>query len=334
VRNAPRQHNLVIQAVPKGASYALAALAVVAACCLVLSLPVLAPENIFQTTQSRLQIPVDVLFHRLSTLRPNGTLTPRDTALRARFVNQESRLLYLQYGPFALSDCPFCTSDDPRSYLYYALADLVTPHLLNLVVLTAVTSELVTGREGSSWRTMATMAAVAMAVIDVYVVGSYKHQANARATRLVDLDCFYWTARVYRLVGLAALDSVLGWLLWLSTTNRAFVTPPTAPERIENVLRALGGAKAKLHAVGIVKNTAIRDEELHARSQAYWTHEVMLMRNVMEEKEVIDGVKDALENRINIEAITREAEIYAQSVLQPGMPPPGGSKENHKQKAT
>ncbi|KAK4455034.1 hypothetical protein QBC34DRAFT_391379 [Podospora aff. communis PSN243] len=318
-RNGPRAHGLKVRPVPPKVSRALVLLFVVACVFLVRTLPILAPENVFTLTQSRLQIPVDVLFTRLAALRPNGALTTTDAALRARFVNLESRLLYLQFGPEVLAGCPFCSADEPTSYLYYALPSLAIPHLVNLIIITIVTSHIFTGREGAGWRTIATIAAVSLATFDLYFVSAYNYQANSRALRLNELDFFFWTARLYRAIGLAALDGLLGWLMYLSSTNRAFASPPTAAERVELAVRALGGIKGKLNAAGVVKNTVIRDEELRTRGTAYWSHEVRLMRDVMEDREVIEGVNDALENRIDIQTITKDAEMYAQNVLQPGL---------------
>ncbi|KAH8888267.1 hypothetical protein GQ53DRAFT_261538 [Thozetella sp. PMI_491] len=321
-RNAPRQHGLAVRPAPPPARRALFLLAVTIAVFLALSLPVFSPENLFQITQSRLQIPVDVLFNRLSSLRPNGTLTATDSALRAKFVNLESRLLYLQFGPSVLAECPFCTSDDPKSYFYYALLDVVLPHVVNLAVLGLVTSPLFAGRDGAVWRTTATMTAVSAAVVDVYYVNAYNYQSNSRALRLGDVDFFYWRARVYRALTLAAIDAVLALLVWLTATNRAFVNPPTPAERVQAAVRAMGGVKGKISAVGVFKNTVIRDEELKARSLAYWSHEGVLMREVMEDREVIDGVNDALENRVDVTKITVDAQQYADNILQPLMPAP------------
>lgn len=312
IRNAPRLHNRPIRPAPPSVSRALILLFAVALLFLLRTLPLLSPENIFTLTQSRLQIPVDVLFNRLAALRP---LTAPDLALRSRFVNLESRLLYLQFGPGVLSSCPFCTSDDPSSFLYYALPDLVAPHLLNLFVLTLATAS----PSGRGWRVPAAVAAAIIAAADVYLVGSYNYQANARALRLPDLDAFFWTARAGRFVALAALDGLVGWALWLSATNRAFAAPPSAAERVEGAVRALGGVKGKLNAAGVVKNTVIRDEELRGRGTAYWAHEGRLMRDVMEDREVLEGVNDALENRIDIRTIEKDAEAYAASVLRPGL---------------
>ncbi len=302
---------------PAAARRSLALLAAAAAVLLVRALPPFAPENVFWATQSRLQIPTDVLFTRLAALRANSSLSAADEALRARFVNLESRLLYLQFGPEALATCPFCSPDDAKSYLYYALPAQAAPHLANLVVGALATSALVGGPDAGRWRVAATMGAAAAALADVYATATYGYQANSRALRLADLDFFYWNARAYRLVGLAALDLALAALLYLSATNRAFARPPSPADRVDAVVRQLASARTRFNAAGIVKNTAIRDEGLRARSAAYWTHEVHLMRDVMEERDVIEGVNDALANRIDIATISRDAESYAQSVMQP-----------------
>ncbi|KAK3371710.1 hypothetical protein B0T24DRAFT_334488 [Lasiosphaeria ovina] len=312
-----QQQHIPIRPLPSGVAVALTLLLSVAACFLLRTLPVLSPENVFAVTQSRLQIPVDVLFTRLSTLRP---LSAADYALRHKFVNLESRLLYLQFGPDVLAACPFCAADDPRSYLWYALPALAAPHLLNLVAIALATAPALTGHasRAATWRTPATLAAVALAVADIYLVGAYNYQRNARATRLQDLDFFFWTARVWRAAALAGLDALLAWAVYATATNRAFTAPPAPAERVEAAARVLASAKAKLNAAGIVKNTAIRDDDLRRRSTDYWTHEVRLMRDVMEDRDVIEGVNDALLNRIDIASITRDAEVYARNVLQPG----------------
>ena len=250
-------------------------------------------------------------------MRPENALTVTDHALRAKFVNLESRLLYLQYGPDVLADCPFCSSDEPRSYFYYALPNMIGPHLTNLIVVAVVTSPSLTGRHGGQWRTLATIAAGVIGALEVYFVSSYNYQINSRALRLNELDMFFWSMRTYRLVALAALDAVLGWVLYLSSTNRAFTTPPSTAERVELANRGLLTVKSRISALGIVRNTALRDEDLRTRSQAYWSHEVRLMREVMEDRDVIEGVNDALSNRIRIQEITRDAEAYAENVLQP-----------------
>ncbi|KAI0378295.1 hypothetical protein F5Y04DRAFT_262350, partial [Hypomontagnella monticulosa] len=312
VRNSPRPAGVTIQPLPTPALRAISILVTNAIILIVQILPAFSPENVFARTQSRLQIPVDVLFNRLASLRP---LTSDDEALRSRFVNLESRLLYLQFGPEVLARCPFCNAEDTRSYFYYALPALLAPHLTNLVLGSLATSSLVAGPHGPKWRVTTAVTCFLVAALDVYLASSYNYQANARALRLSDIDAFFWTARTIRYLGLAALDVVLATLLFLSSTNRAFVSPETPAARVDAVTRQLAATKSRLAAVGIVKNAAVRDEELRTRAAAYWQHEGRLMREVMEDREVVEGVNDALQNRIDIQDITRDADAYALNVL-------------------
>ncbi|KAI1766580.1 hypothetical protein GGR53DRAFT_202204 [Hypoxylon sp. FL1150] len=316
VRAAPRAAGVTVQPIPPAAFRALIVLAATALVFFLRAvIPQFAPENVFTRTQSRLQIPTDVLFNRLSSIRPDHALTAADQVLRTKFVNLESRLLYLQFGPDVLTECPFCNSEDPRSYFYYALPALLVPHLANLVIVSLATSSPVAGKHGPKWRTTAAVLCGLGAALDAYATSSYNHQANARATRLGDVDMFFWRCRVYRYLGLAALDALVAGLLYLSSTNRAFATPPGAAARVAAVTRQLQATKSRLNAVGIVKNTTTRDEDLRARTQAYWQHEGRLMREVMEERDVVEGINDALQNRVNIQDITRDADDYALNVL-------------------
>lgn len=325
-RAASQAQHLKIQPLPASIARALLILLAVSAVFVARALvPGFSPENIFVSTQSRLQIPVDVLFTRLASLRP---LSPADLTLKSRFVNIESRLLYLQFGPDPLSHCPFCTSDDAASYLYYALPSLLAPHVFNLVVLTLATSSFFTSRAAATWRTTATLSAVFIASLDLYSTATYTYQTNGAATRLPDLDFFFWSARTYRLLALAALDLLLGTALYLTGTNRAFVTPPPLSERVESLIRGLSATKGKINAVGVVKNTVLRDEDLRGRSNAYWSHEVRLTREIMEEGEVVEGMRDALENRLNIKALERDAEEYTNAMLGGIMGAAGGLGES------
>ncbi|KAK7977550.1 hypothetical protein PG988_005040 [Apiospora saccharicola] len=315
LRAGPAAQGLRIRRISPQVARTLYALAITVLVYLMVSLPFFAPENLFVRTQSRLQIPTDVLFTRLTSLRPGNALTDVDQALRAKFVNLESRLLYLQFGPDILADCPFCNSEDPRSYFYYAFPALLAPHLLNLAILSVATSDWLSGREGPRWRTTVVMTSLVIAALDVYLVHSYNYQANSRATRPQDIDMHYWDMRTYRAVALALINAAFAALLYLSSTNRAFAAPPDPAERVEAATRSLILTKSKINAVGIIKNTSTRDAELRRRVEDYWTHEGALMREVMEEREVIEGVNDALENRINIDAISRDAETYATNML-------------------
>ncbi|KAH8779204.1 hypothetical protein F5882DRAFT_329462 [Hyaloscypha sp. PMI_1271] len=318
LRAAPSIHGIPIRPVPPNVSRALLILTLTTLIFLLSTLPPFAPTNIFTLTSSRLQISTDVLFTRLSTLRP---LIPTDEILRSKISSIESRYLFFQFGPDVLTNCQFCKAEDPNSYLYYSLPSLLAPHLFNLCVLALVTSGLFTGKEAAMWRTTATLAAGAMMLIDTYFVATYDYKANARALRLEDIDFFFWKMRVWRGIGLAFVDGMLGWLLYLSSTNRAFLTPPSTAERVEASTRMLDVVRSKMSAMGILRNTINRDAELRARSQGYWVHEGRVMGELMQEREVVDGVRNALDGRINMATIRADAETYAQSVIAPSQVP-------------
>jgi hypothetical protein len=245
-------------------------------------------------------------------------LTPFDEVLRTKINSLESRLLFLQFGPDVITNCQFCNAEDPKSYFYYALPGIFGPHLLNLTILAIVTSGLFTGKDGEKWRVTATIAAGVVALGEVYLVSTYGYQGNARSTSLDEIDFFYANMRMYRGVALAAIDGLIGLGLYLSSTNRAFITPPTPAENIEVSLRILDSARSKMSAVGILRNTINRDEELRTRTQDYWRHEVRLTGELMEDREVVDSVNNAMtSNRVNIAAITADAATYAENVVAP-----------------
>jgi hypothetical protein len=316
LRAGPAIHGLSIQPVPPNVARALLILVVTTISFLFTTLVLPSPENIFSRTQSRLQIPIDVLFTRLHAIRPHG-LTPADAILRSKIESRDSRLLYLQYGPEVLTSCQFCNPEEPSSYFYYALPALLGPHLFNLCVLALATSGLLTGKHGAVWRTASTIGAIGVALADVYLVNSYAYQENSMALRLQDLDMFFWKMRIYRGLALALLDGIVAYVLYLSSTNRAFVQVPAPAERVEAATRVLDTARSKIGALSALRNTITRDEGLTALSRAYWVDYGRLMGEAMEDREVIEGVNNALESRINVGKISTDADTYIEAVFNP-----------------
>lgn len=230
-------------------------------------------------------------------------------------MNLESKLLYLKYGPDVMTQCTFCSSDEPRVFFYYALPSIAVLHLLNTFAVGMATSRPISASYGTPWRIPATMVALALVAADFYLLDGYNYKLNSRALRLSEIDFFHWRARAYRLLALAALDGLLAFAIYLSSTNRAFAKPPTATDRAERVLAVLSSTRSKLNALGTVVNAVSRDEELRRRNEAYWMQEGDIMRGVMEEREVVESVNDALGNgRLDIEKVERDASAYADSI--------------------
>ena len=302
---------------------ALNLLFVTAVIALISTLGFFAPENIFKATQSRLQTPQEVLWSRVSAIRPNNTLTETDEALRTRMHSLDGRLLYLTYGPSVTAECPFCNSDDPLSFLWYAIPSILVPHLLNFVVLGLASSTSVAGKEGRRIRLVAVTLGILAAIIEIYAFGSYDFKLNARAIYTEDYVHFYWAMRTLRGIGIAVMDIFLAGLLWAMSTNRIFVNLPNPAERIESVARMLESARGKLGAVGIVRNVVLRDETCRKTADDYWRREGAVMRDIMDEREVVDGVRTALESgRISVVSLEEEAKKYADGIVVPTGPVP------------
>lgn len=312
--NPPKNQTKPIRPLPRRALYTIIILVAAATVFLIRTLPIFAPENVFRVTASQPGSSPDLMLQRLSTVR---NLTPSDAVLRAKFVSKESRLFYFKYGPETVLECPFCLSDQPQTYFFYALPALATPHLINLILIGIATAQEATGPEGSQWRTLATYVAVGLATLDLYLLYSYDISDNKSARVFSEVDFFFWRLRSYRFAALAFADNVLAALLYYSTTYRAFVLPQSTSERIDGATRGLMSSKAQLHAAMIVKNTATRDEELRAQSEGYWRHEVAVTQELMQDPEVMEGINYALrEGRIDSQAINSGAETYVNSVLE------------------
>ncbi|KAI4225469.1 MAG: hypothetical protein L6R36_003901 [Xanthoria steineri] len=282
------------------------------------TLPYFAPENIFTLTSSRIQTPNDVLFTRLALLRPNNTLTSLDHQLKPRIASLDARCLYLQYGPEVLTHCPFCLSDEPFSYFWYALPGILYPHILHFFALGAATSSAIARKEGSRWRNSAVLLGVGLAVADCWITGSRNWKANTGALRAEDLDHFFWGRRVWRGVGFAVADVVFAGFMWVAGTNRWFVVPPTAGERMEGALKMLEGARGRMAALGIVRNVVVRDEGLRRRGEGYWRKEGAVMAEVLEEREVVEGIRGALgSGRISVSQVEEDAKRYAEGIVGP-----------------
>ena len=157
---------------------------------------------------------------------------------------------------------------------------------------------------------------VVLCIADCYMVASYDWKANARAVRAEDLDHFYWRMRLVRGLGMAISDALFTVLLWASSTNRVFVIPQTATERTEAALQQLEGIRGRLGAIGIVRNVVARDEGFRKKGDVYWRREGQMMSEVMDEREVVDGIQGALgSGRIDVTLVEEEARKYAEGII-------------------
>ena len=108
--------------------------------------------------------------------------------------------------------------------------------------------------------------------------------------------------------------------MWLAATNRFFLAPPSAAERIEEANRRLDVSNFRLWATGNVRNAVVRDKELRERLARYWVEE----KEVYEEREVVDGINGALA-KIDMQQLGSMADSRAQDIMSalPRPQPPG-----------
>ncbi|MCJ1452663.1 hypothetical protein MMC28_003006 [Mycoblastus sanguinarius] len=305
---------VLVRPIPRSALFSLNILFVSALIALISTLPYFSPENIFTTTSSRLQTPNDVLFTRLAVARGGLDLTENDSILKPKIASMDARCLYFAYGPDVVTNCPFCISDEPSTYFYYALPSIVLPHLLHTATLGLATSSAVSGNYGNRWRSIAAMMGIGLAIVECYLFGSYDWKANSRAHRPEEYIHFFWRMRIFRGVIIALADALMAGLLWLSSTNRMFVVPPSPAERMETAMRVLENVRGKLNAVGIMRNAVVRDEGLRRKAEGYWRREGQVMGEVMDEREVVEGVRNALSGRIQVSKVEDEARRYADGI--------------------
>lgn len=157
-----------------------------------------------------------------------------------------------------------------------------------------------------------------MAVYEVYAYVTHDWKANARVVRVEELSHFFWTMRTLRGVGIAGFDVLFAGLLYLSSTNRMFGQAVTSAERVEEVLKTMEQTRGKLSALGIVKNVVARDEGLRGKGAEYWRRERVVMGEVMDEREVVEGVRDALEKRVRVQSVEEEARRWAEGIVVQG----------------
>ena len=157
-------------------------------------------------------------------------------------------------------------------------------------------------------------------------MGTYDAKSNARIVRPEDLDHFYWRMRTLRGLAIGIADSALAGLLWAASTNRLFVVPPTATERTETAIRTLEQARSKVAAVAIVRNVLVRDEGFRQRGDVYWRKEAQVMGEVMDERDVVEGVRNALSGRVSVAEVEEEARRYAERIVVGQNGTPGTSE--------
>lgn len=271
--------------------------------------PYFTPENVFTATSSRLfHTPADVLFTRLSKLRE---LTPADEVLRSRLQSKEGRIVYAKYGPQPLVECNWCTIEEPETFFYYLLPRIVLAHLAHIFVLGVVTSGGFS-RWGRIWRTQATIAGLGLLLAEVTAL------RNIGVANGLDVIWVFWRVAMGRGVGMAAVDAVIGAMVWLTATRRWNFgwDQKVLEERLEGIEKNLGAAAGILQGTYFVKQGVLRDQGLRNKMEEWWTHEVRAGRDAEDDDEVRKIKLDSLPQRMEMGKLEEEAKVKSEGLMR------------------
>ncbi|KAI9728752.1 MAG: hypothetical protein M1828_002858 [Chrysothrix sp. TS-e1954] len=179
---------------------------------------------------------------------------------------------------------------------------------------------MIGGPDSARWRTLTIMAAATLALMELWETYGYERTLNSRATRPTDIDFFYWRMQTRRGLQFAAFDALLGWLMWLSATNRFFVQPPSTLDKLGQACRSLEQGQICLSVAGDVRGAVAQNDGLRTKLAGFWDEE----RDVYQEQDVVNGTRAAL-SRADIQSLTTAAErrshhIMGNALNQPGSP--------------
>lgn len=228
------------------------------------------PENFFKMTETRLsRSTTEVVFNRLEKIRP---LTELDLILKEKLRSKEGRLFYAAYGPDPLKYCSWCAPDSSSDYFRYLIAGVAAIHIAHMFVIGIVTSSTtIDNPDGAYFRTYATIAGLAIAAIETYALGNFSPNVNAIAITPADVKWRYWDAIFYRGIAIAVVDSLLGYVIYLSATRRIDLGLRTDPvENVQLALMKLTHIESKLTSTREVRNTSMRDANLRRRVNKWW----------------------------------------------------------------
>jgi len=264
-----------------------------------------------------------VLFNRLSSIRTNG-LTLLDNGLKDKYFESSADfgLLYAAYGPDVLANCAWCSTANTDTYFMYAFSSILAPHLYHIFILGFITSSFFSGPEGARWRLYATATGAFLAVTELALVLRNDWKLNTTKRSLSEVDFFYWRLRMYRLLSFAVVDALLGWAIWLTSTNRWLVKPPPTSQQIQFATVALNMARNKVTLLSRLRNAVVHDEQLHSTSVNHSFQQPRHMAEIEQEREVVDAKRLAL-SRMDIDRIRHEAQIWTDKVwplLSPPVP--------------
>lgn len=203
-----------------------------------------------------------------------------------------------------------------------------------MLLIGLVTSATFGGRDAARWRNKFTMAGLALAAVDLYIITTYDPvQSASPAVRAGQIppSSLYHQITLLRPLALSIFDGICALLVYLSATNRFFYSPPSQADQVDQLVSAsmssLAGSSSKLHALSVTRNAVVRDKALKERDDEYWRTVVAMdgenagvgngeASNVWEEEEVVRAMSRAMagQGEVDLAALGVNAGEYVQGV--------------------
>jgi hypothetical protein len=230
--------------------------------------------NVFYATESRMQTEGSVIGARLRALygeeyeNAPGAGKLDYELLVNRLASSTGRALYAVYGTEAYGACLFCRTDSPLTFFLYTLPSMVGPHLANYAVVLFATTSPWSTANARQWFTIFSIAAVAYVGLELYSV--YKAPMTPmfmdmlmNSKTLENVSWIYWTRIRWRGWLLAAGDTVLAALVFLSASGRAFDSGEGTAVRATKIIKELDLSVNRLRlAILLHTNVVATDSEL------------------------------------------------------------------------
>lgn len=245
--------------------------------------------NVFADTNSRIQTSGEVLGARLRELYGSDYETAPNSItaggswdyelLVSRLASAEGRVLYAIYGTDAYAGCQWCRTDQPTGFFTYILPSIVMPHFVNFLLVLLVT----TGSDRSfsfstpNSRQWFTLAVVSAGLLVLYEAFTF-YQAPVSPTVLASIKTplpeniywMYWERVKIRAVAMAGLDAVLGCLIFLSASGRAFDSGESTTVRTARVIDQLAVSVNTLRLSVLLHSNVISRMEESRDSYSQW----------------------------------------------------------------
>lgn len=234
--------------------------------------------NVFLVTGSRMQTPGEVIGRRLRDLygddfetAPNSMVLDYDLLI-SRLASTNGRALYSVYGTDAYASCQWCRTDEPLTFFLYNLPGNLLPYAVNFLPVMLVTmgnhqALSLSSPHSRQWFSYAALTVSALVAYEIYTLYTAPVSplllSTATTGLIANVYWMHWATIKTRGLVLAALNTVLAFVIYLSASGRAFDSGETTTIRSLRIVNQLDTAINKLRlAVLLHTNVIARNEEL------------------------------------------------------------------------